>query len=479
MIDRYVVQFDALEDDYLRERASDIKDLGNRILDNLLDQKNDEQVLPDKFVLVAENASASMLAQYQDKGLIGIVSLSGSNNSHAAILARALNLPAIMGVEHQIIHQLDRCNAIIDGYSSTLYVSPNDALLHEYQHIISEEQQLLGQIMQEADLPAITKDGHKIELLINAGLSSGFEHSQHVGACGIGLYRTEIPFMTRHCFPSEKAQTDLYRQVLLSFAQQPVVMRTLDIGGDKTLPYFPIVEDNPFLGWRGIRITLDHPELFLLQVRAMMTANFGLNNLAIMLPMISSISELDEALRLINQAHFELSSELESSNGAALQRPQIGVMIEVPGIIFQLEELAQKVDFFSVGSNDLTQYLLAVDRNNTRVANLYDFYHPAVLRALAFIAKESNKYHVPLSLCGELAHEPAGALLLIAMGYDKLSMNSHSIAKIKWAIRHVSQQQIRAILSKVLTLNTTKNVRSYLNEQLDILGLGAFIHPGK
>jgi phosphotransferase system enzyme I (PtsP) len=212
------------------------------------------------------------------------------------------------------------------------------------------------------------------------------------------------------------------------------------------------------------------------QVRAMMKANHGLGNLAIMLPMISSITEVDEANRLINQAYYELTSELFCNENNVLVRPKVGVMIEVPGVIFQLEDLADKVDFFSVGSNDLTQYLLAVDRNNSRVASLYDFYHPAVLRALHYIAQKSHARNMPLSICGELANEPTGALLLIAMGYKNLSMSAHSLAKVKWVIRQVDYCEIKQILVQVLSLTNTADVHSYMHEQLVKLGLGDFVH---
>jgi phosphotransferase system enzyme I (PtsP) len=288
-------------------------------------------------------------------------------------------------------------------------------------------------------------------------------------------------------------QTQLYEKVLADFPKKSVTMRTLDVGGDKSLPYFPIEEDNPFLGWRGIRITLDHPEIFLVQVRAMLRANQEHRNLEIMLPMISNVSEVDEAIRLINQAYFEVKAEFSSEPCAdensnqkqsksvrtgLLARPKIGIMLEVPSVIFQLEELAQRVDFFSVGSNDLTQYLLAVDRNNAQVASLHDAYHPSVLRALNTIAEQSAKHLVPLSLCGELAGEPAGAILLLAMGFDKLSMNGHNIARIKWVIRHTDFQRAKIILSHALKLTTAKQVHSYLNEQLELLGLGGFIRAG-
>ncbi|MBL4899465.1 MAG: phosphoenolpyruvate--protein phosphotransferase, partial [Colwellia sp.] len=456
-------------------------------------QQTPQLTLPKSFILLTEDVTAVMLAEYQHKGLKAIVSLSGSANSHAAILAHALELPAIMGVSNIPIAQLDQQQAIVDGYSGQLFINPDEALKREYQHLIAQERELTEKIQQVINLPTITKDGHQIELQLNAGLSAEFECPKNLGVIGIGLFRTEIPFMNRHCFPSESEQTLLYKKILASFPHKQVTMRTLDVGGDKSLPYFPIVEDNPFLGWRGIRITLDHPEIFLVQVRAMLRANQQYKNLEIMLPMISNVSEVDEAIRLINQAYYEVDAELNNVHSektknktsakynpkkATLARPKIGIMLEVPAVIFQLEELALRVDFFSVGSNDLTQYLLAVDRNNAQVANLHDAYHPAVLRALNSIAEQSAKYSVPLSLCGELAGEPAGALLLLAMGFDKLSMNGHNIARIKWVIRHVDFKRAKIILAYTLKLTTAKQVHSYLNEQLEQLGLGSFIHTG-
>jgi phosphotransferase system enzyme I (PtsP) len=504
VIEHYIGQFEAIEDSYFRERASDIRDLGTRLLVNIQQQATEELILPSEFILLAQDVSASMVAQYQHQGLLGIISLSGSNNSHAAILARSLGLPAIMGVNATVLSQLHQQQAIIDGYSGELFINPDEALIQEYQYLLSQEKALTDKVMEVAHLPCITQDGRAIEVLLNAGLSAGFEHSAKLGALGIGLYRTEIPFMNRHCFPSEQEQTQIYRKVLQVFPKHGVTMRTLDVGGDKSLPYFPINEENPFLGWRGIRITLDHPEIFLVQVRAMLRANQGLNNLELMLPMISGVEEVDEAVRLINQAFFELKAELtqditaelmSASNvdghltlqqaqlkaqavSAKLVRPKIGIMLEVPSVIFQMEALAKRVDFFSVGSNDLTQYLLAVDRNNSQVANLYDAFHPAVLSALHSIAQQSAKYLTPISLCGELAAQPAGAILLLAMGFDKISMNGHNVPRIKWVIRHISFEQAQIILDKTLTLTTAKKVHSYLNEQLEVLGLGGFIRAG-
>lgn len=504
VIEHYISQFEAIEDSYLRERSSDIRDLGIRLLANLQQQTKQEQQLPHAFILLAQDVSASMVAQYQHQGLLGVISLSGSNNSHAAILARSLGLPAIMGVNAVVLSQLHQQQAIIDGYSGELFINPNDSLIAQYQHLLSQEKALTDKVMKVAHLPCMTRDGKTIQVLLNAGLSAGFEHSAKLGALGIGLYRTEIPFMNRSCFPSEQEQTKLYRKVLQAFPEHGVTMRTLDVGGDKSLPYFPISEENPFLGWRGIRITLDHPDIFLVQVRAMLRANQDINNLEIILPMISGVEEVDEAISLINQAFFELKTELvtdinaqlmskNSSNdeltfqqaqrkaqktAAGLVRPKIGIMLEVPAVIFQMEALAKRVDFFSVGSNDLTQYLLAVDRNNSQVATLYDAFHPAVLKALYSIAQQSAQHGRAISLCGELAAQPAGAILLLAMGFDKISMNGHNVPRIKWVIRHITLAQAHTMLDKTLTLTTPKQVHSYLNEQLELLGLGSFIRAG-
>ncbi|TLU61465.1 phosphoenolpyruvate--protein phosphotransferase [Thalassotalea litorea] len=475
VIDRYVAQFEAVEDSYIRERAVDIRDLGNRVLLHLQDYQQKHVRLPDDLILVAQEVTASMLAEYQHKGLRAIISLSGSINSHAVILARALGIPAIMGVGDLPLTSFAERPAIVDGYSGEVFLSPSAEQVTHYQRLMDEERELQQEVREVTELEPVTEDGHAIELLMNAGLVAEFDQSMKHGSSGIGLYRTEIAFMERTSFPSEQEQVSAYQNVLASFPGQTVVMRTLDIGGDKTLEYFPINEANPFLGWRGIRVTLDHPEIFLVQVRAMIRANIGQENLQILLPMITSLQEVDEALRLIEQAFLEIAQE----QSVDIQKPQVGVMIEVPSLIFQISQLAERVDFFSVGSNDLTQYLLAVDRNNERVASLYDAYHPAVLRALNFIAKQSGEKNMSLSLCGELAAEPGGAILLLAMGYDKLSMNSFNIPRIKWVIRHISLQHARQMLETCLQLDTADAVHQYINRQLEQLGFGGFIRAGK
>jgi phosphotransferase system, enzyme I, PtsP len=311
-------------------------------------------------------------------------------------------------------------------------------------------------------------------LWVNTGLTADATLSITAGAEGIGLYRTEIPFMSRDRFPTEEEQYVTYRQLLQAFAPRPVVMRTLDIGGDKMLTYFPVTEANPFLGWRGIRITLDHPEIFLVQIRAMLRASHDLNNLRILLPMISNAHEIPEALRLIKQAYAELREE-----GLAIDMPLIGVMIEVPSAIYLAKTLAQQVDFLSIGSNDLTQYLLAVDRNNARVANLYDALHPAVLHALIHVVDAARTAGKPLSICGEMAGDPAAVLLLLAMGFNALSMNSTALLKIKHVIRHFTLQQTKTLLAEVMLMDNAQQIRQHLEKTLHAAGLGMLVGTKK
>jgi len=462
----HVNTFDAMEDAYLRERATDVKDLGLRVLAALDASDHEKRVYPDRTILIGEEITASMLGEVPEEKLAGIISVRGSRSSHMAILARAMGIPTILGVADFPFQQLDKQEVIIDGYSGKVHTSPSAALKKQYDGIIFEEKALSRYFDTQKDLPCETTDGHLIPLFVNTGLPSDILRAQERGAEGVGLYRTEISFVMRDRFPSEEEQRLIYREQLEAFAPRPVTMRTLDIGGDKPLPYFPIEEENPFLGWRGIRICLDHPEIFLVQVRGMLKASEGLNNLRILLPMISSISELENALRFIHRAHRELTEE-----GHDIKLPEIGVMIEVPAAIHQIREFAQRVDFLSVGSNDLTQYLLAVDRNNARVAELFNSFHPAVLRALNWVVGQCRKENKPISICGEMAGDPSAALLLMAMGYDCLSMNANNIPRVKSVIRQLSLTEAKALLKDTLVMDHTKEITEYLRSRLEAKGI--------
>lgn len=470
----YIAQFEAMEDAYLKERASDIRDLSERLLYFMQQRTEQLQEWKEAVILVAEEVTASMLASIPRDKLAGIVSIRGSGNSHAAILARALGIPAILGSSELPLRRCHGRKIIIDGYSGRLYLNPSDAVLDEYGRLLQQEHELQAQFEKTRNFPAMTADGVPVGMMINAGLAADTEHYGG-GADGVGLYRTEIPFMIQDKFPSEEAQCQIYQSILERFPGQPVTMRTLDVGGDKALPYFPIREENPFLGWRGLRMMLDHPEIFLVQIRAMLRANLATGNLKIMFPMVTEIRELEQAKRLTMKAHAELQEEL----GDFFPMPQIGVMVEVPALLYQLRAVADLVDFISVGSNDLTQYLLAVDRNNARVASLYDELNPAVLHALNNIAQQCRYYQLDFSICGELAGDPLGALLLVAMGYKVLSMNAANIGRVKWAIHKVTYAQCEHMLQKALNLSSSASIRKQLHVDMDSYGLSALLRPGQ
>lgn len=467
VIKRHVALFESMEDDYLRERASDFHDLGRRILAHLQKKQPEQITYPDRTVLVGEEITASALAQVPEGTLSAIVSIRGSSTSHAAILARALGIPTVMGVQGLSLSKLNGRALIVDGYNGQVYCDPSNQLLTQYELLVKEEEALDKSLEELRGLDARTPDGHAIKLMVNTGLAADAGLSLSVGAEGVGLFRTEVPFMARDRFPVEEEQRVIYRQLLKAFAPRDVTMRMLDIGGDKPLSYFPVNEENPFLGWRGIRITLDHPDLFLVQTRAMLRANQGLNNLKILLPMISSVGEVDESIHLIRQAYDELIAE-----GLDIVMPPLGVMIEVPSAVYQARHLAERVDFLSVGSNDLTQYLLAVDRNNPRVSGLYDALHPAVLQALIQVVEGAHSQGKLVGICGEMASDPAAVILLLAMGFDNLSMNSMSLPRMKWVIRNVPMTVARKLLSEVLQLDNAIAIRFLLEKALEECGLG-------
>ncbi len=463
--------FERMEQSYLRERAVDVKDLGTRVLAYLQAADKSVQSFPPATILVGEELTASVLGEIPRENLTGIISVRGSSNSHVAILARAMGVPTVMGAIDLPYTRLQDRELIIDGYNGEVHLNPSDEFRARFEDLVAEDQALSRDLEALRDAPCETLDNKRLPLWVNTGLMVDVARSLDQGAEGVGLYRTEVPFLLRERFPSEEEQRQIYRSQLEAFAPKPVTMRTLDIGGDKALPYFPIEEDNPFLGWRGIRVTLDHPEIFLVQTRAMLKASEGLGNLRIMLPMISNVAELEEAQEFIRRAHRELLEE-----GADIDLPPVGVMVEVPSAVYQARALARRADFLSVGSNDLTQYLLAVDRNNARVADLYHSFHPAVLKALQQVAEAARAEQTPVSICGELAGDPGAAVLLLAMGYDVLSMNATNLTRVKQAMRHVTTGDAAELLADVVSLESAEAVQLQLEDFLVEKGLAGFIH---
>ncbi|VXC96065.1 fused PTS enzyme: PEP-protein phosphotransferase (enzyme I); GAF domain containing protein [Pseudomonas sp. 8Z] len=468
----HVKRFELMDDAYLRERASDVRDLGRRLLAYLQEERKTSLVYPDNTILVSEELSPAMLGEVPEGKLVGLISVTGSGNSHVAIFARAMGIPTVMGVVDLPYSKIDGIKLIVDGYHGEVFTNPSELLSKQYADVVEEERQLTEGLDALRALPCETLDGHRMPLWVNTGLLADVARAQQRGAEGVGLYRTEVPFMINERFPSEKEQLATYREQLQAFHPLPVTMRTLDIGGDKALSYFPIKEENPFLGWRGIRVTLDHPEIFLVQTRAMLKASEGLNNLRILLPMISGTQELEESLHLIHRAWGEVRDE-----GTDVPLPPIGMMVEIPAAVYQTRELARQVDFLSVGSNDLTQYLLAVDRNNPRVADLYDFLHPAVLQALQKVVHDAHLEGKPVSICGEMAGDPAAAVLLLAMGFDSLSMNATNLPKVKWLLRQITQSKAKELLGQVMRMDSPHLIYSTLHLALRNLGLGRVINP--
>ncbi len=473
-IREHALIFDQMDDPYLRERAADVRDVGRRVLARLQNASNLKPFYPERAILVGEEISVSMLAEAPLERVAGIVSVRGSRSSHVAILARSLGLPAVVGISDLPVVRVDGSELIVDGYRGVIYVSPSATVREEYLRLIGEEKELTAGLEELLDLPAVTKDGIHVPLYANAGLLSDVTPSLRRGAEGIGLYRTEFPFMIRSRFPGEEEQRAIYRQVLEAFAPRPVTIRTLDVGGDKMLPYFPIQEENPFLGWRGIRITLDHPEIFLIQLRAILRASAGLNNARLLLPMISSVGEVDESLRLIQRVYKELRTQ-----GEEIVMPEVGIMIEVPSVIFQVEDLARRVDFLSIGSNDLTQYMLAVDRNNARVAALYDSLHPAVLRALVHAVMGAQRAGKPIGVCGEMAGDPEAVILLLGMGVSNLSASVASLPRIKLVIRNFSIAEARNLLDEALLMEDVASIRALVDNALEQAGLGGLLRAGR
>ncbi|MFT6750019.1 MAG: phosphotransferase system enzyme I (PtsP) [Candidatus Azotimanducaceae bacterium] len=471
VIDLHVSNFDAMEDLYLRERGTDVRDLGQRVLAKLQSKDEKRKYYPRGTVLVGDVLTPSMLASVPRGRLAGLVSLKGSGSSHVAILAKAMGVPTVMGVDDLPLNLLEEKPIIVDGFNGLVITYPNKEQLNLYKGIVKEEAAFDEELNALKDERSETLDNHRVRLWVNTGLMTDVAKSLDHGAEGVGLYRTEVHFMMNDRFPTEEEQRLIYRKHLKAFYPRPVTMRTLDIGGDKSLSYFPIQEDNPFLGWRGIRVTLDHPEIFLAQVRAMIRANKGIDAyLRIMLPMVSSVSEVDEAQRLISQCYREIVEE-----GVEVEMPDVGVMIEVPAAVYQARDIIRKVDFLSVGSNDLIQYMLAVDRNNARVAELYQEFHPAVLHALKQVVDAAQAEKKPVGICGEMAGNPSAAILLAAMGFDVLSMATTNLLKVKWAIRSFEMTRAKKILSKVLKMDNAHLIKNYVEGEMRKAGLEKLI----
>ncbi|OBT06638.1 phosphoenolpyruvate--protein phosphotransferase PtsP [Vibrio sp. UCD-FRSSP16_10] len=474
VIERYSTHFARMSDIYLQQRSQDVRELGQRLLYFLYHSQVQEVKLEHPVIFVVNELTTTLLASVPREMLLGVVSSQGGVNSHAAILSRALGVPSVIGPNLKGVEE-DGKHIIVDGYNGEVLLSPTHQEMAEYQQLLAEEQEVRSMVESELCMPAVTLDKTPVTILLNTGLGVDMSYFLNDVIDGIGLYRTEISFIIKQAFPSEDEQVDTYRKLLAYSQGKPVVMRTLDIGGDKSLPYFPMEEENPFLGWRGIRFTLDHPDIFLVQVRAMMIASVGQKSeLNILLPMVSGAPELDSAFSLINQAYHEVVLTYPS-----VKKPKIGIMLEVPSMIYLLPAIAKRIDFVSVGTNDLTQYLLAVDRNNSQVSELYEVVHPAVLLALKQIQVACEEANLPVSVCGELAGDPIGVLVLLGLGFTKLSMSSANVASIKYVIRQSNLDDLKVLANAAMTQSYASEVHQLAFDYLENRGLAGFVRPGK
>jgi len=467
VVEEYVEQFVRMSDGYLRDRAVDVKDVGLRILRNLLGVAEPERPLAKDSVLVADELTLSDLALIEHEHLCGIVLATGGVTSHASILAKSFEIPTVVGCEHLIETVQEGDDLIVDGNSGVVYVNPPVDVAREYERLERDYSAFNQKLETLKQLPAETSDGRRLSLYANIGLIADLLLAHRHGAQGVGLYRTEFPFLTYREFPDEEEQYDLYARVVRGMEGKPVTIRTLDVGADKYPAYMQVPrEDNPYLGWRSIRISLEMPEFFKVQLRAILRAA-ALGRVRIMFPMISSVEEIRRAKDLLEEAKEELASEGREHDPGV----QVGMMVEVPSAVALANQLIREVDFFSIGTNDLIQYLLAVDRNNRKVAPLYEPLHPAVLSAVHEVVQAAKGAGKWVGMCGEMASHTLCTLVLLGFGLDDLSMGPFFIPVIKRIIRSVSYAAARNIARDVLEMATVKEVKGYLFDGMKSLGI--------
>jgi phosphotransferase system enzyme I (PtsP) len=462
--------FEQMDDPYLAARAEDIRNIGRQVITHLQEDTPGAKTYPKRCILAGVEVSLAEISKVPRDRLTGIVCVQGSALSHMAIICRALDIPAVMGLTDLAIGNLEGCEITLDGNQGTVCTNPSPVEIDAFRQRMQEEQAIAAQLETLRQLPAQTKDGMQIPMHVNLGIGVNDLPMRATEYEGVGLYRTEFVFIARDTLPTEDEQYRLYRDLLESFTPKPVTIRTLDTGGDKKLPFFTITETNPVLGRRGIRFSLDHTEIFLTQLRALLRANAGIGNLQILFPMISRIHEIDAALGLLDRAYSDLTAE-----GHAAAKPHIGTMIEVPSAAYIIAELARRVDFFSIGTNDLTQYLLAVDRSNPMVQGRHDNLNPAVVHFVGNIVQRAHRQNKPVGVCGEMAGDPASALLLIGLGVDSLSMTPSSLPRVKWTIRSFTMQQARGLADNALKIDNEADTQQLLNRALKAAGLGVLV----
>ena len=463
IIDQQVAMLSEIDDEYLKERAGDIRDIGNRLIKNILGMPIvDLGDINEESILVAYDLTPSETAQLNLEKVLGFITDIGGRTSHTSIMARSLELPAIVGTNN-VTEQVNTGDfLILDAVNNRIYINPAQAQIDELKALEAKLAEEKAELAKLKDLPAITLDGHKVDVVANIGTIRDCDSANRNGAEGVGLYRTEFLFMDRDQLPTEEEQFIAYKEVVEAMDGRLVVLRTMDIGGDKDLPYLDLPKEmNPFLGWRAIRIALDRREILHAQLRAVLRASaFG--KLAVMFPMIISVEEIRE-LKSVMEI---LKAELRTEGKAFDENIQIGVMVETPSAAVNAKFLAKEVDFFSIGTNDLTQYTLAVDRGNELISHLYNPMQPSVLSLIKQVIDASHTEGKWTGMCGELAGDEHATLLLLGMGLDEFSMSAISVPRIKKLIRNVNFQDAKALADKALQQPTAAQIEWLIEEFL-------------
>lgn len=467
VIQESIVTFSTTEDAYLKERIHDIRDVGRRILENLLGYS--QQCLlgeETSIIIIAPEITPSQAAGFNTDQIKGLITEKGGPTSHAAILARSLGIPLITGLPNLARHIELSTPILMNGYTGDVIIHPSLKQIEKYKISVNEMAEEKRQEKKVVGLPSVTSDGVRVELCANIRSEDDIELARMFHADGIGLYRTEIHFLDRSDFPSEEEQYEHYRSAVEQMAPLPVTIRTMDLGGDKFSPYYPhhlrLRDQNPYLGLRAIRLSLKYPELFKQQLRAILRAGvFG--NARILLPMIASVEEVKQVKRLL----FQSMRELEQEKKAFKEDIPLGAMIEIPSAALSIASILMEVDFISVGTNDLIQYTLAVDRSNAEVSHLYEPLHPAVLSLLKHIADASARAHKEVSICGEMAGDTRYSQLLLGLGYHHLSMSSYFIPKVKKLIRTIDSNAAKALAEKALCLSEVRKIKRLLETETD------------
>ncbi|UDG79279.1 Phosphoenolpyruvate-protein phosphotransferase [Candidatus Ecksteinia adelgidicola] len=461
VIENQANKLEKLDDEYLKERAADVRDIGKRLLKNILGLTIvDLNNIQDKIILVAVDLTPSQTVQLNLNVVLGLITDLGSRTSHASIMARSLELPAIVGTSNATQKIKNGDYLILDAIKNHIYVNPSRKIINKLKIVTNEYCNKKNSLFQLKDLPAITLDGHQVNICANIGTIRDIESAKRNGAEGIGLYRTEFLFMNRNTLPTEDEQFNAYKTIAKAMGLQPVIIRTMDIGGDKDLPYMHLPkEENPFLGWRAIRILMDRKEILHTQLRAILRASvFG--NLYIMFPMIISVEEVRDLKNEINI----LKTQLRKENKIFTEDIKVGVMIETPAAACISHYLSKEVDFFSIGTNDLTQYTLAVDRSNKMISHLYDPLSPSILSLIKQVINASHVEGKWTGMCGELASDERATLLLLGMGLNEFSMSAISIPRIKKIIRNINFSDVKILAEQALVQPTSKDVINCINQ---------------